>query len=86
VDANGKYKSKGRYVKKLDYLDYDLPIVNKALIDFMVHYVPVEKTINDCDDLKEFQKVSKVSGKYTHVLHGNKVLKEKCLRTFASKR
>jgi len=84
VDAKGKHKSKGAYVKKLGSLDYDLPIVNKALIEYMVHNMPVEKTIGDCDELKEFQKVSKVSSKYKHALHGNKVLKEKCLRVFAS--
>ncbi|MBS5822434.1 MAG: hypothetical protein KID00_01005 [Clostridium argentinense] len=84
VDAAGEYKSKGGYVKKLNNLDYDLPIVNKALINYMVNDVPVEKTIGECDDLKEFQLVSKISGKYTHILHGDKVVKEKCIRMFAS--
>lgn len=70
VDADGHYKSKGAYVKKLSPLDYDLPILNKALIDFMVHGVPVEQTINTCDDLKEFQLVSKISSKYSHILYG----------------
>lgn len=85
VDANGKYKSKGAYVKKLNNLDYDLPIINKALVDYMVHDVPVEQTINDCNDLKEFQLVTKISNKYTHILHGDKYIKEKCIRIFASK-
>lgn len=84
VSPDGKYKSKGAYVKKLNSLDYDLPIVNKALIDYMVKNVPVEKTIGDCDDLKEFQLVSKASGKYKHILHGDKVLIEKTIRIFAS--
>ena len=84
VSPDGKYKSKGAYVKKLNSLDYDLPIVNKALIEYMVKNVPVEKTIGDCDDLKEFQLVSKASGKYKHILHGDKVLIEKTIRIFAS--
>ena len=84
VSPDGKYKSKGAYVKKLNSLDYDLPIVNKALIDYIVKNVPVEKTIGDCDDLKEFQLVSKASGKYKHILHGDKVLIEKTIRIFAS--
>lgn len=84
VDVNGKFKSKGAYVKKLSNLDYDLPIVNKALVDYMVHNIPVEKTIGDCNDLKEFQLVSKISGKYIHILHGEKIIKEKCVRLFAS--
>lgn len=85
VDAEGNYKSKGAYVKKLSELDYDLPIVNKALIEYMVHGVPVEKTILSCDDLKEFQQVKKISGKYRYIKHGDKILSEKCIRCFASK-
>lgn len=86
-DEKGKprWKSKGAYVKKLSPLDYDLPIVNKALVDYMVQGIPVEKTIGECDDLKEFQLVTKISGKYTHIQHGNERLKEKCIRVFASK-
>ena len=86
VDEEGHYKSKGAYVKKLSDLDYDLPIVNKAVVDFMVKGIPVEKTISNCDDLKEFQQVKKISNKYKHIIHGNKILKEKCVRCFASKR
>ena len=85
VDTAGKHKSKGAYVKKLSNLDYDLPIINKALIEYMVHNIAVEKTINECQDLKEFQLVSKISGKYITILHGDKVIKEKCIRIFASK-
>lgn len=85
VDAEGKYKSKGGYVKKLSSLDYDLPIINKALINYMVYNIPVEKTINDCDDLKEFQLVTKISSKYNYILHGEQKIKEKCIRIFASK-
>lgn len=84
VDAAGKHKSKGAYVKKLSNLDYDLPIINKALVDYMVNNIPVEQTIEQCDDLKEFQLVSKISGKYTTILHGDKIIKEKCIRIFAS--
>lgn len=85
VDAKGKYKSKGAYVKELSNLDYDLPIINKALVDYMVQGIPIEQTINTCNELKEFQLVSKISSKYTHILHGNKIIKEKCIRIFASK-
>jgi DNA polymerase len=81
----GAMKVKGAYVKKLSPLDYDLPILNKAVVDYMVNGTPVEKTINDCDDLKEFQLVSKISSKYSHILYGDKPIKEKCIRIFASK-
>ena len=81
----GALKSKGAYVKKLSDLDYgDFPIVNKALVDFMVHGIPVEKTINECDMLKDFQMVTKIGGKYKHLIHGDKILNERCVRAFAS--
>jgi DNA polymerase len=87
VSADGKYKSKGAYVKKLSDLDYgDFPIVNKALVEYMVKGIPVEKTINGCDQLKEFQMVTKIGGKYKHLLHSGKILNEKCVRVFASTR
>ena len=81
----GAMKVKGAYVKKLSPLDYDLPILNKAVVEYMVNGVPVEKTINECNDLKEFQLVSKISSKYSHILYGDKPIKEKCIRIFASK-
>ena len=84
---NGAVKAKGAYVKKLSDLDYgDFPIVNKALVEYMINGVPVERTINGCDQLKEFQMVTKIGGKYEHLLHGDKELKEKCVRAFASLR
>jgi DNA polymerase len=87
VSADGKYKSKGAYVKKLSDLDYgDFPIVNKALVEYMVKGIPVEQTINNCDQLKEFQMVTKIGGKYKHLQHGMKILNEKCVRVFASTR
>lgn len=85
VMNNGKIKSKGAYVKELNSLDNDLPIVNRALMEYFINGVSVEDTINYCDELIEFQKVVKVSGKYKYALHGDKILSEKVLRVFASK-
>jgi DNA polymerase len=68
--SNGKLERKGAYVKELSSLDYDLPIVNKAVVEALVHEIPVEKTILECDDLKEFQMVRKISSKYSKILHG----------------
>lgn len=81
----GAMKVKGAYIKKLSPLDYNLPILNKALVEYMVNGILPEQTINECDDLKEFQLVSKISNKYSHILYGDKPLKEKCVRIFASK-
>lgn len=82
---NGAVKAKGSYVMKLNDLNYDLPIINKALVDYMINGIPVERTIRECEDLREFQLVSKISSKYTHILYGGKPIKEKCVRVFASK-
>lgn len=68
VDFDGNYKAKGAYVKKLSNLDYDLAIVNEALVNYMIYGTPIEKTINDCRDLRKFQKIVKVSGKYLYGL------------------
>ena len=68
--ANGKLERKGAYVKELSALDYDLPIVNRAVVEFIVNGTPVEQTIGSCDDLKEFQMIKKISSKYSHILHG----------------
>lgn len=105
----GSKKVKGEYLKQLSDLDYDLPIVNKALNNYMENKIPIEKTILECDDLKEFQMVKKITYLYDHISHGgywysekrinpatgrmktykefkgeNVILKEKCIRCFAS--
>lgn len=85
VDYEGKYKSKGAYVKSLNDLDNDLPIVNKAMMEYMLKRTPVEATVNSCDDLKMFQKIVKVSSKYICGYHNHKRLNDKTFRVFASK-
>ena len=86
-DKKGKprWKAKGGYVKKLTDLDYDLPIVNKAIVDYMLRGIPVEDTVNNCTELKMFQKIVKVSSKYKCGLWGTQVMQDKCFRVFASR-
>lgn len=86
VAADGSMKTKGAYVKKLGPLDYDLAVVNKALVEYMVHGVPVEDTIVADDDLIDYQRVVKVSGKYKYGVHGHERLTDRCFRVFASTR
>ena len=85
INDKGEYKCKGAYVKKLHDLDYDLPIVNKALKNYFINNIPPERTIYDCNDLREFQKIVKVSGKYKYAVHGDQILSERVLRVFASR-
>lgn len=84
VDLDNEVKAKGAYVKELNSLDYDLPIINKALRNYMIDKTSVEETILSCNDLYEFQMVTKISSKYDYALLGNKKLKERVIRSFAS--
>lgn len=69
VGIDGGVERIGAYVKELSAVDNDLPILNKALVDYMVKKTPVEQTINQCDDLIMFQKIVKLSDKYDWVEH-----------------
>lgn len=86
VAPDGHYKSKGAYVKKLGRLDFDLAIVNRAVVDYLTKNIPVDQTVNGCDDLIMFQKIVKVSGKYKCGWHNGKPQNERCFRVFASTR
>ena len=79
------YERKGGYVKELNDLDNDLPIINKGIVNYLTLGTSPEDTVNDCNDLMMFQNVVKVSSKYQYALYGDTRLKEKCLRVFASK-
>ena len=81
---NGKIERKGSYVQEYDVLKNDLTIVNTALVEYMMNGVPVEETINNCDDLNLFQKVVKVSNKYLRAWHNGQALQDKTFRVFAS--
>lgn len=73
IDADGGVERIGAYLKELSKIDNDLPILNKALVDYMVHKTPVEDTINQCDDLIMFQKIVKLSNNYKWVEHEHSI-------------
>lgn len=85
IHEDGEVKSKGAYVKKLKSLDYDLPIVNRAVMDYFIKGMAPEATINNCSTLRDFQKIVKVSSKYLCAYYGDEKLTEKTLRVFASR-
>lgn len=85
-DIDGKLERKGGYVKELSELDNNLPIVNKAIVDYITKKIPIEDTINNCNNLKQFQMICKITSKYKCLIHGDDVLNERCVRVFASKR
>jgi len=86
IEPNGHVKSKGAYVKRLNDLDNDLPIVNLALREYMTHGTPVDKTIVSCDDLMQFQKIVHVSSKYRYAVWNGIKQTDRTFRVFASVR
>lgn len=85
IESDKKAKSKGAYVKKLSLLDNDLPIVNKALKEYLINNVSIEDTILNCNNLIDFQKCVKITGNYKYALYGQEKIKLKVIRVFASK-
>lgn len=85
---SGKVHAKGAYVKEQSDLDYDLPIVNEAVKNYILYGTPVESTVNNCQELIKFQKIVKLSKKYKWVEHeqGSTKVKydNKAYRVFAS--
>ena len=85
IREDGSTHRKGAYVKQLSENDYELAILNKALVDYFVNGIAIEDTINQCDDLKEFQMCAKKSANYDYLMHGDKKLQHKYYRVYASK-
>ena len=93
VKEDGSYKSKGAYVKKLNDLDNDLPIINTAVKEYMIHNTPVESTIMNATNLKDFSKTVKLTSAYLYAEKGHydengeviyEKLNNKFFRIFAS--
>lgn len=75
----------GGYIQDQNDLDYDLPIINRAIREYFINDICVEDTINNESRLREFQKIVTVSNKFDAAMHNGKELTEKTLRVFASK-
>lgn len=81
---NGEIERKGAYVKENNSLDNDLPIINTALVNYLITGKPVAKTIYGCTDPVQFQKVFKLTTKYHHAEHNGQTYTNKVYRVFAS--
>lgn len=77
---NGKIKAKGAVVKDLSELDYDLPIVNFAVRAYLLDQIPPEKTVQDNDNLIDFQKIYHVSALYNRALKNCTFSKESYIK------
>lgn len=88
VDFDGGFESKGAYVKKWtkkdenkkevdDLLDYDCVILREALVNYFISGIHPRQTIEECNDLRKFQKIVKVTNKYLYALYNPTVTEEK---------
>lgn len=69
-------------------INNDYCIVSKAITDYFVNGTPPEQTINDCQDIMQFQIISKVGGKYSNcyqIVNGEKIEVQKVNRVYATK-
>lgn len=83
-DADKHAKGKG-ILKLKSPLDNDLPILSEAIRNFFIHDIPIEHTVNSCDEMIKFQIVYKVSSAYKHAqLMGEDLKMNKVFRVFAS--
>lgn len=82
---DGTIKRKGMYVKELNDLDYDLAIVNEAVVNYFIKGIIPRKTIMECDDYIKFQMITKIGKPYEYTFHNDKVLTTRVNRVFASK-
>ena len=58
----GAVKAKGAYGKKLSDLDYDLPIVNRAIVEYFTTGAPPEKTIGAMNGFRAAVKAAMGAG------------------------
>ena len=85
VGTDEEVKRKGSWLKELNPLDNDLPIVNKALVDYFTKNIPVEVTISKADNLIDFQMITKVGDKYDNAVYDDETLTDTVYRVFATK-
>lgn len=100
-EGGRKIKACGDYVKrwqgdnvtdendiKARLINNDLTIVQIALVERLLHDVPVEKTINECQNIFYFQQIAKFGSSYASAFHevdGERVPVQKVNRVYAAK-
>lgn len=88
VKTVGGYLNYGISTKGAWSINNNMIIVKQALIEYFVHGIPVEDTINACTDILSFQLIAKASSKYSgvfHIIDGERVPVQKCNRVYATK-
>lgn len=88
-EDSGKVKTKGGYVSIFvggSFKNNSLAIVNKALVSYFMDGIPVEKTINECGNIFDFQIIAKMGGGYNRAFHeydGQRIPVQKVNRVYA---
>ena len=94
-DKKGKprWKIKGGYLVRgiapagAFNINNNMTIVAKAIVEYFVKDIPVEQTINNSDDIFEFQIIAKAGAKYKeayHLVDGEKIPVQKVNRIYAT--
>lgn len=93
VQQDGSTKAKGGYLVKgiapagAFNVNNSCVIVATALKEYLVNDTPVEDTINNCDDIFQFQIIAKAGAKYReayHIVDGEQVPIQKVNRVYAT--
>lgn len=91
ITPDGSFKTKGGYVslyKGGNFKTNSLQIIDKAIVDYLVHGIPAEQTINECTDIFAFQQIVKTGGTYEgsyHYISSERVKIQKVNRIYAVK-
>lgn len=93
IAEDGSTKSKGGLLVRgiapagAFHINSNATVVAKALHDYFAKGIPVEETIDRCNDILSFQLIAKASGKYAGVYHtvdGKRIPVQKCNRVYAT--
>lgn len=93
VEENGKVTTAGGYLnygmsmKGAWNINNNFVVVKKALENYLLHDIPPSETVNNDNNILNFQIIAKASGKYSDVYHivgTEKVPVQKCNRVYAS--
>ena len=93
IPYEGKPKIKGGYLVRgiapagAFNINNNMTIVAKAIVEYFVKDIPVEETINNCNDIFEFQIIAKAGAKYKeayHLVDGEKIPVQKVNRIYAT--
>ena len=93
IPYEGEPKIKGGYLVRgiapagAFNINNNATIVAKAIVEYFVHNIPPEETINGCDDIFAFQLIAKAGSKYReayHLVDGERESVQKVNRVYAT--